>query len=60
MWLEENVPLEKVSEVSGAKQLENFRMSQKECKGLSFEPISGSGPNGAVIHYRFNMAMLSL
>jgi Xaa-Pro aminopeptidase len=42
------VPL---NEVTVADRLELFRKEQKDFMGLSFPTISGSGPNGAVIHY---------
>jgi len=40
------------NEVTAADQLESFRREQKDFVGLSFPTISGSGPNGAIIHYR--------
>jgi len=50
-WLEENVPLETVDEISGAEKLKEFRLNQSESQGLSFASISASGPNAAIIHY---------
>ena len=55
-WLEENVAAaeaknEPIDEVVGADRLEAFRKEQEGFRGLSFETISASGPNGAIIHY---------
>ena len=38
--------------MTGADKLESFRREQEHFEGLSFPTISGSGPNGAIIHYR--------
>lgn len=51
-WLEKNVPNGGITEVSGADKLEEFRSKQEDFVGLSFPTINGSGPNGAIIHYR--------
>ena len=40
-----------LDEVAVADKLENLRSEIQHYKGLSFETISSSGPNGAVIHY---------
>ncbi|ORZ41168.1 peptidase M24, structural domain-containing protein [Catenaria anguillulae PL171] len=53
-WLEDelvNKGRTDIDEVDGATQLEKFRRQQPDLVGLSFPTISGSGPNGAVIHY---------
>lgn len=51
-WLE-NEMLNKrtVTEISGATKLEGFRKVDSKFMGLSFGTISGSGPNGSIIHY---------
>ncbi|KAF9003307.1 Creatinase/aminopeptidase [Cyathus striatus] len=52
-WLEEQ--LEKgvvLDEVQGADKLEEFRSELPLFKGLSFDTISSTGPNGAIIHYK--------
>ena len=36
------------------EKLENFRKRNKNYLYPSFETIAGSGPNGAIIHYRSN------
>ena len=41
-----------IDEVDGADRLEAFRSEGENFKGLSFDTISGSGPNGAIIHYK--------
>ncbi len=39
-------------ELTAAAKLESFRAETSALKDLSFDTISGSGPNGAVVHYR--------
>jgi Xaa-Pro aminopeptidase len=39
-------------ELTAAAKLEAFREETGALKDLSFDTISGSGPNGAVVHYR--------
>jgi len=39
-------------ELTAAAQLESFRAETGALKDLSFDTISGAGPNGAVVHYR--------
>ena len=51
-WLEENASSGRLTELSTAKKLESFRREENEIQGLSFPTISGSGPNGAIVHYR--------
>lgn len=50
-WLEENVDLGNVTELSGAMQLRDFRSVQENYVGLSFEAISAFGTNAAIVHY---------
>ncbi|CAK9787047.1 Creatinase/aminopeptidase [Cutaneotrichosporon oleaginosum] len=51
-WLEEVLAKgEQWSEFDAATQLENFRKENKLFMGLSFDTISSTGPNAAVIHY---------
>ena len=52
-YLEENVELGRVSEISGSAKLERFRSEQPGNRGISFTSISASGPNSPVIHYTF-------
>ncbi|XP_065071332.1 xaa-Pro aminopeptidase 1-like isoform X2 [Rhopilema esculentum] len=51
-WLENEIHKGYLTEVTAADKLEQFRKEQEHFVGLSFPTISGSGPNGAVIHYR--------
>ncbi|KAF9060930.1 Creatinase/aminopeptidase [Rhodocollybia butyracea] len=51
-WLEEQLQGGKVlTEWEGAEQLERYRSELSLFKGLSFDTISSTGPNGAIIHY---------
>ena len=51
-WLNENALGGNLTELSAAVRLESFRREGKNIQGLSFPTISGSGPNGAIVHYR--------
>ncbi|KAI3810551.1 hypothetical protein L1987_20170 [Smallanthus sonchifolius] len=52
-WLEEEMNKEVVlTEVEVADKLHEFRASQAGFLDTSFDTISGSGANGAIIHYR--------
>ena len=42
----------KITEISAQKNLENFRKINSSYKFPSFNTISGSGPNSAIIHYK--------
>lgn len=55
-WLDSQKP-EMLDEITVATQLEEFRRraseeTQRPLRDISFDTISGAGPNGAVIHYR--------
>ncbi|KAI0294854.1 Creatinase/aminopeptidase [Multifurca ochricompacta] len=51
-WLEEQLDKGvELSESQGADQLEKFRSELPLFKGLSFQTISSTGPNAAIIHY---------
>ena len=51
-WLAKAAPSGGVDEITAAKKLEAFRAETGKLKDLSFDTISGAGPNGAVVHYR--------
>ncbi|MBU2581145.1 MAG: aminopeptidase P family protein [Alphaproteobacteria bacterium] len=53
-WLDENAATGKVDEIAAATALEDFRRETGELKEISFDTIAGSGPNGAIVHYRVN------
>lgn len=50
-WLKTRVAKEKITELSAAVKLEEFRGEQEHYMGPSFTPIIGYGPHGAVVHY---------
>ena len=52
IWLKKNYLKYKISEISAQKRLLKFRKKNKNFKFMSFPTISGSGPNGAIIHYK--------
>jgi len=41
-----------VDELAAAARLEAFRAEGEHFRGLSFPTIAGSGPHGAIVHYR--------
>jgi len=51
-WLKKNFIKKKITEISAAQKLLNFRKKNKDFNFLSFPTISGTGPNGAIIHYK--------
>ena len=55
-WLATEAPKGEQSELSVADKLHDFRRATNQLKDLSFDTISGSGPNGAVVHYRVSEA----
>ena len=50
-WIK-NHKVNKLTEKKIEKKLENFRKKNKNYLYPSFDTIAGSGPNGAIIHYR--------
>jgi Xaa-Pro aminopeptidase len=55
-WLDRQEP-GSIDEIAAARSLEEFRRStgqelQMPLRDISFDTISGAGPNGAIIHYR--------
>ncbi|KAF9956664.1 hypothetical protein BGZ72_002593 [Mortierella alpina] len=52
-WLEDKLSRgAEVDEADGADQLQRFRAEQVGFFGPSFDTISSTGPNGAIIHYK--------
>ena len=45
-----------VSEIEAVEALEDFRRAGGSLRDVSFPTISGSGPNGAIVHYRVTTA----
>ncbi|MGE0594950.1 MAG: aminopeptidase P family protein [Hyphomonadaceae bacterium] len=51
-WLATDGQSGKVDEIEACRKLEAFREATGALKDLSFDSISGAGPNGAIVHYR--------
>ncbi|OHD05261.1 MAG: X-Pro aminopeptidase [Sphingomonadales bacterium GWF1_63_6] len=51
-WVSVEAPKGGLTEMSAADRLEAFRKETGLLQDLSFDTISGAGPNGAVVHYR--------
>jgi Xaa-Pro aminopeptidase len=51
-WLSVEGPKGGVDELSAAARLQQFRKDTGDLRDLSFDTISGAGPNGAIVHYR--------
>jgi Xaa-Pro aminopeptidase len=53
-WIKKNFKTKKISEITAQERLLKFRKKNKNFKFLSFPTISGTGSNGAIIHYKAN------
>ncbi len=51
-WFDKEAPNGKLTEIDAVAALEGFRRESGALKDISFPTISGSGPNGAIVHYR--------
>jgi len=51
-WLSVEAPKGGVTEISAQDRLRAFREETGALRDLSFDTISGAGPNGAIVHYR--------
>ena len=58
-WLDAQTP-GSITEMEVAKQLESLRRRDPSLRDISFETISGTGENGAVMHYRVTTESNSL
>ncbi len=50
-WLAAEAPKGRLGEIAAADKLRAFRFEGEHIADLSFRTISGSGPNGAIVHY---------
>jgi len=50
-WFAERAPAGGLTELVAAEKLRGFRYENDLIRDLSFRTISGSGPNGAIVHY---------
>ena len=55
-WLDREAKTGLVTEIDAVKALESFRRDTGLLKDVSFPTIAGSGPNGAIVHYRVTEA----
>ena len=55
-WLDTEAQSGEVTEIEAVCKLEAFRDETGQLNDLSFETISGAGPNGAIVHYRVSTA----
>jgi len=51
-WLDTEAPKGNLTEIDVVKALESFRRDTNALRDISFDTISGAGPNGAIVHYR--------
>ena len=51
-WVDREVPKGALTEIDAVEALETFRRDTGALKDVSFPTISGTGPNGAIVHYR--------
>lgn len=51
-WFAMQAPSGHLNEIEATQKLESFRHETGLLRDLSFPTIAGSGPNGAIVHYR--------
>ena len=51
-WFDNNAPTGQLTEIDIASALEGFRRLEPSLFDISFDTISGAGPDGAIVHYR--------
>ena len=55
-WLDGEGSNGGIDEITASRRLETVRSETQALKEISFDTISGSGPNGAIVHYRVSAA----
>jgi Xaa-Pro aminopeptidase len=55
-WLAREAPSGRLREIEVSDRLQALRQQTGELRDLSFDTISGAGPNGAIVHYRASPA----
>ena len=53
-WMKTNVAKERITELSAAEKLYQFRSEQEHFLGDSFDPIIAYGKHAAIVHYKCN------
>ncbi|HLZ04989.1 MAG TPA: aminopeptidase P family protein [Bradyrhizobium sp.] len=51
-WIDREAPKGTLTEIDAVEALETFRRDTGALKDVSFPTIAGTGPNGAIVHYR--------
>ena len=51
-WIDHEAPKGVLTEIDTVEALETFRRDTGALKDVSFPTIAGTGPNGAIVHYR--------
>ncbi len=51
-WVDREAPKGGLTEIDTVEALETFRRDTGALKDVSFPTIAGTGPNGAIVHYR--------
>jgi Xaa-Pro aminopeptidase len=51
-WIDDEAPGGEIDELIASDHLESLRRENPELRDLSFDSISGAGPNGAIVHYK--------
>ncbi|MEA2893539.1 MAG: Xaa-Pro aminopeptidase [Bradyrhizobium sp.] len=51
-WVDREAPSGALTEIDAVEALETFRRDTGPLKDVSFPTIAGTGPNGAIVHYR--------
>jgi Xaa-Pro aminopeptidase len=51
-WIDREGPSGALTEIDAVEALESFRRDTGALKDVSFPTIAGTGPNGAIVHYR--------